>query len=480
MSDYSRPDVYIENTVSGEKPIQAVSTSVGAFVGITPRGVVGKAIRLKSWTDYIRNFANGLDTPFMKDSHMSNAVYGFFQNGGADCVVVRVSNSASVNAKATVVDAGLIAEAKDTGSWANDVMKIEVKNGAVASTFDVIITMYDTEVERLEGLTNTVGDENYFADIINNTSQFIKVNITANEVLAPTSKPVPFASGDDSLASINDTDYTEGIEAIDYAEGVNLVAVPGITAKVVQDFLIAYADKKGMYAILDSVKGADLTAVETQRKALVGENASIYFPWGKLIDPLSKNARLLKTCPPSGHIMGMMARTDSTRGVYKAPAGEEANLRGFVDLSYTLKKEDIGQLNKQNINCIISKANKGIIVWGARTLSANPKKLYVSDIRYDLMAEKSMYEGTQWAVFEPNDRDLWERLDTSLRSFLDNQWRSGALKGKTPEEAFYVKCDGELNTEENMDKGLIISEVGYAKKKPAEFVVIRIVQKTNN
>ena len=132
------------------------------------------------------------------------------------------------------------------------------------------------------------------------------------------------------------------------------------------------------------------------------------------------------------------------------------------------------------VNCIISKPNSGIIVWGARSLSTDPSKRYVSDVRYDIMVRTTVYNGTQWAVFEPNNSELWERLNTSLTSFLDTQWRSGALRGATAEEAYYVKCDSELNDDSTIESGMVVAEIGYAKQKPAEFVVVKIVQKTNS
>lgn len=178
--------------------------------------------------------------------------------------------------------------------------------------------------------------------------------------------------------------------------------------------------------------------------------------------------------------MGIYARTDSNRGVHKDPAGEEATVRGFVDLSAQITDAQIELLNPKGVNCILSKPNKGIVVWGARNIGIDTSKPYVSDLRYDLMIKQSLNSGTQWAVFEPIDENLLERLSTSLASFLDLQWRNGALLGATSEEAYYVKCDNELNDATSRNNGLLVAEIGYSKKKPAEFVVIRIVQKSNN
>ena len=251
-----------------------------------------------------------------------------------------------------------------------------------------------------------------------------------------------------------------------------------MTEQAIASALVGYCDTRNdCFAIVDAPQGADLEAVKSFRETLGGTNGAVYYPWGKIADPIGRNAKSMKVCPPSGHIMGIYARIDSNRGVYKAPAGEECVVRGFADLETVLALGSVDILNPLGINCIIAKPNKGIIVWGARSLASDPAKRYVSDVRYDLMVRQSLYEGTQWAVFEPNDENLWEKVDTSLRSFLDTQWRSGALRGSTEDEAYYVKCDSELNDDTAISNGQLVAEVGYAKQKPAEFVIIKIVQK---
>lgn len=479
MAEYLRPDVYVEEIASGEKPIQAVSTSTGALIGMTVRGEVGKPVLVTSWTEFVNKFALGCDTPFLKNSDLPNAVYGFFQNGGARCYVVRVASPSAKVATCEIEDDGLEIHAKDVGTWANDVMKVKVVTG-IGSTFNVLVYMKNELVETIENVSNNVADANYFADVINETSNYIKIAKENDKLLVTTSDIKTFAGGIDAYESVNNSDYTgeRGLTSLDTISDVNLIAIPGKTEKAIASALLGYCDTRNdCFAIIDSPQGADLEAIKTYRDSLGGTNGALYYPWGKISDPIGRSAKSVKLCPPSGHVMGVFARTDNGRGVYKAPAGEDCVIRGFADLETNLKLGAVDILNPKGINCIITKPNKGIIIWGARSLSSDTAKRYVSDVRFDLMVRKSLYEGTQWAVFEPNDSTLWEKVDTSLRSFLDTQWRSGALRGASSEEAYYVKCDAELNNESAINNGQLVAEIGYAKQKPAEFVIIKIIQK---
>ena len=475
MAEYLRPDVYVEETISGEKPIQSVSTSTGAFVGVTARGKVGEAVLVTSWTDFVNKFALGLDTPFIKNSDLPNAVFGFFQNGGARCYIVRVAPTGAKNAKCNIASEGLEIQAKDPGSWANQVLKVKVV--ANASNFNVEVYMKNERVEVIENLSNTLSDINYFKDVINDVSNYIMVADADSKDLVVTEESVALVGGDDAIATLEDTDFEKGLSALNVVEDVNLVAVPDRSS--IAQKIIDYCEGRGCHPILEAPKDATLETVKEFREELQGDVGALYFPHIKIVDPIGRNSKSLKVCSPVGHIMGVYARIDSTRGVHKAPAGEECILKGVTDLSINFPFTSISELNPLGINCLITKPNKGIMIWGARSLSDNNNKKYVSDVRYDLMVRKSVYEGTQYAIFEPNDSELWNRIDTSLRSFLDSEHKKGALRGATSEEAYYVKCDAELNTDSVIDEGKVVAEIGYAKQKPAEFVIVKIVQMQN-
>jgi phage tail sheath protein FI len=178
--------------------------------------------------------------------------------------------------------------------------------------------------------------------------------------------------------------------------------------------------------------------------------------------------------PPSGHVAGVWARNDNTRGVHKAPANEV--VRGAIGLAYSVTKGEQDTLNPNGVNCIRSFPGMGIRVWGARTLSSNPAWRYINVRRLFNFVEKSIERGTQWVVFEPNDPRLWSSVRRDVTAFLTGVWRDGALFGLSPSEAFFVKCDDETNPADVRDRGQMIVEIGMAPVKPAEFVIFRISQ----
>ena len=486
MAEFLRPDVYIQEVSTGEKPIASVSTSIGAFVGITPRGESSEPVYVTSWSDFINKFALGLSTPFLRNSDLPNAVYGFFQNGGTKCYISRVVTSTCTEAKATLsqgrakatkqaeaeaLSVGLEIKAKDKGAWANDLVNVKVATNG--SLFNVSILIKGEVVEVFEGLSNDVNHVDYFASVINETSEYIRVG---EGTLCEGNVTLTGGVTGSAVAQ----DFIDALKRLDRSE-INLVAVPGESEETILTALVSYADSRNdCFAILDAPKGASVEQITTLRKKINGTNGALYYPCGKIVDPLGRTKKSLKSCSPSGHIMGMIARTDSDRGSYKAPAGEEASLVGLVDLEVKLSVGELDLLNPLGINAIVTRPSGAIVSWGARTLSSDSSKRYISDIRYDMMVRKSLKEGTQWAIFEPNDEKLWSRLETSLSSFLESQYQAGALRGSSSEEAYYVKCDAELNTEATINNGQLISEVGYAKHKPAEFVVVRLVQKSSN
>jgi uncharacterized protein len=200
---------------------------------------------------------------------------------------------------------------------------------------------------------------------------------------------------------------------------------------------------------------------------------AVYYPWIAVRDPLNPTNKTPVLVPPSGHVAGVWARSDATRGVWKAPANEP--LAGVVSLAYRLTKEEQGDLNYNGINCLRHFAREGIRIWGARTINRDEWR-YLNVRRLFNMIEESIAESTRWTVFEPNDQSLWKSIRRDVGSFLLGQWRAGALMGASPEEAFFVKCDAETNSPDVVDAGYVVTIVGIAPVKPAEFVVFRIRQ----
>ncbi len=201
--------------------------------------------------------------------------------------------------------------------------------------------------------------------------------------------------------------------------------------------------------------------------------AAFYYPWIGISDPLSPKGDEIKI-PPSGHVAGVWARTDGTRGVHKAPANEV--MMGANGLAFQVTHEEQGGLNTNGINCIRAFSGRGIRIWGARTLSSDPEWRYVNVRRLFAMIEESIAQATRWVVFEPNDATLWKSIVRDVSAFLRLLWSQGALMGATPEQAFFVKCDAETNPPEVVDAGQVVILVGVAPVKPAEFVIFRISQ----
>lgn len=478
MASYLRPDVYVERVASGAEPIQTQGTAVAGFVGIARRGEIGEATLVTSWTEFTERFSKGLDTPFMADSDLAYAVYGYFQNGGGTAFIVRTASETAERANVLIpAENGIKIYAKDEGTWGNKLsMKVTSTQENGVDIFNVEVSLDDEVVETFEGLTNDITDENYYLPIINSDSKFITVPAGGLQV-----GEGAFSGGKDGIDDITDADFLgeRGLKALDKAEAVSIVAIPGQTSKAVQQGILDYCSgRKDCFGIVDIGLGRTPTEALEDKAEIGGSYGAVYYPWGKVVDPIGRGK--LRLTPPSGHIAGVYARTDSERGVYKAPAGTEAVVKGFVEMERGLSNGEVELLNAKAVNCIMSKPNKGIVVWGARLATPDKDRFYVSDMRLDIMIEGSLYEGTQWSIFEPNDEKLWGSLTAQVKAFLYNLWVDGALFGATPEEAYFVKCDEELNSQEVRDAGKVIIEVGYAKKKPAEFTIIRITQKANN
>ena len=254
---------------------------------------------------------------------------------------------------------------------------------------------------------------------------------------------------------------------------MNLLCIPGQTSATVNSALMSYCEnRKDVFSILDAPEASTVESVLALRKTMSCKNAALYFPWIKVSDPLSKTGKL-RSCPPCGHVMGVYARTITERGVWKAPAGTEAIVRGAIEVTTTLTTGDTDVLNPAGIVSIMPKTNYGIVIWGARDLHPDSSMKYISDVLLDINIKKSVFNGTQPFVFEPNDSKTWTRVKTTIESFLDGLWREGALFGDKSSEAYYVKCDADLNTQAMRNQGKLICEIGYANKKPAEFVIFR-------
>ena len=262
-----------------------------------------------------------------------------------------------------------------------------------------------------------------------------------------------------------------GLKAFEEVEEIAIVVAPGQTDPAIQDRVLSHCENmRYRFAVLDSPEVIEKGGVDKLPKPRDSKYGAYYFPWVEVYDPEKGNIFM----PPSGYVAGVYARVDGERGVHKAPANEI--VRGALGLRYTITKGEQDILNPKGINCIREFKGRGIRIWGARTISSDPEWRYVNVRRLFNMVEHSIEKGTQWVVFEPNDQNLWKKVTRNIKAFLSRIYMSGALFGKSPDQAFYVKCDEETNPPEVIDAGQLICEIGMCPVKPAEFVIFRIGQ----
>jgi len=289
---------------------------------------------------------------------------------------------------------------------------------------------------------------------------------------------------------VSDTDseilsYDEALALLEEVSDVAIVAAPGSSATSstlgVHLSLISHAERmKYRIAVLDTPENRSVGDARNDRAALASKHAALYYPWVVVSNPSARPSddTIPKelALPPSGFVCGIYARNDIQRGVWKAPANEV--VRGALRFEREISKGEQEVLNPEGINCLRSFFGRGNRVWGARTVSSDPEWIYVNVRRYFNYVEHSIDRSTQWSVFEPNGPALWSNITDTISSFLFAEWRSGALLGATPEEAYFVRCDRSTMTQADLDNGRLICEIGIAVIKPAEFVIFRIGQKT--
>jgi len=510
-TSYLTPGVYVEEVPAAQKPLEGVSTSVAAFVGLAPGGPVNTPMRIANWSQFASIFgdpANPAAGPFMKDAYLAHSVYGFFMNGGTLCWVIRVGSNGNgdappvVAALPTAGDTSLetlraVALPGVTGPVTIDVVEeappaAEDGTKSDGATYKIVVTAGD-QTEEFDNLVIKKG-RNSIATKVNASSKLIKIEETGSSLPDAQRAPKPgryaLAAEAPSSSSLSSSDFEGdaakrigmgGLVAIDEVsivcmpDAVKLLDGDEVLFRDAQGKLIAHCEALGdRMCILDPPPGLIPQDILEWRKDTAGYDskmAALYWPWIEVIDPLSKRPIMV---PPSGHVAGVWARTDDTRGVHKAPANEV--VMGATSLGFQLTSGEQGELNRLGINCIRAFSGRGIRVWGARTLSSDPEWRYINVRRLFNFVSQTLMEGTQWSVFEPNDDRLWLKLRASIAAFLTNVWRSGALFGTSADQAFFVKCDEETNPPEVREAGQVICEVGISPVKPAEFVIFRLSQ----
>jgi phage tail sheath protein FI len=520
MPTYLTPGVYVEEIERGPKPIEGVPTNVAAFLGEAERGPLRPRL-LTSYNDYIRWFGQSFDSA----KYLPNAASGFFANNGTTLYACRLVGSKS--ATATMNVGGFALSAVGPGVWGNHVWvqivagtTTDVNKKPIGFRLQVAywseqpgsFTIYDpfllanrTKLPRpqwtedYDDLQVNPLSADYFDKRLRDTStnQSVSPLITvqlADPTNPPTTPPAAvagafMAGGADDPTPLNNADYIgkaanartelQGLQQLelDPFRDVSIVHAPypENDQTAIALAIIDHCERmRFRVAVIDGAQENDPGNLNPREDFPIDSSyAAFYAPWITTSDPLS-GARI--NVPPGGYVVGIYARSDDQRGVFKAPANEVVN--GALDVRFQINDITQGVMNPRGVNAIRRFPDRGIRVWGARTLSSDTLWKYVSVRRLFVFLERSIYEGTQWVVFEPNDQRLWARVKDTIRLFLRSQWRQGALFGATEDEAFFITCDRTTMSQDDILNGRLICEIGIAPVRPAEFVIFRIFQNT--
>jgi uncharacterized protein len=531
MPEYLAPGVYVEEISTGPRPIEGVSTSTAGMPGETERGLLQPTL-VTSWADYQRTYGGYIDQPPLNalNANLPYAVRGFFDNGGQRLYVARVIGAGADTATGEFGGGAgpTVIQASGPGGWGNRI-RIAIRQASASTTLPAgdpnpasqwfrILVLYYREVpdplidptdpnelanplrrdpdafEDFDNLTHDPTRSNFVTTVVNSASRLIRllacpgppdlVDFDAG-VLAGT-------PGTDAPADLNafigdaaDPEDRTGLEGLLTIRDISLMSLPDEVndPNLTNALLDRCEGMKDRFAVLnETTDGVDFQVIGRHRDSTYG---GLYYPRIRVLAPHTPEGYRL--VPPSGHIMGIFARTDIERGVHKAPANEV--IRGMVSrdlnggrkpLSHTLSKREHDILNPKGVNVIrdFRADGRDIRVWGARTMSSDAMWKYINVRRLFIFIEQSIDRGTQWAVFEPNSETTWIAIRTSITNFLRTVWRNGALMGTTQDEAFFVKCDRTTMTQDDFDNGRLICLIGIAPVKPAEFVIFRISQKT--
>lgn len=519
MPNYLSPGVYMEEVDRGAKPIEAVGTAVAAFIGYTekasdmkngePISLLGKPTLVTNWSQFVAKFGG-----FIKGAYLPDSVYGYFANGGSIAYIVSIKTlgeasdpDAATAAKVTVNAEGdkpvklLDFVAKKPGPSGNN-LEVELKKEApkdgedpkkATPTYTLIVKEGGNVRETFPEVTLGKGDNNV-QTVLETQSELLTAVLVGKAELVPVTGANKLAGGEITEKAISLADYQgsttlrTGFGGLEAFDDVTMLVAPDLMTsfeageidmkgvQAVQQAMIDYCELvRYCFAILDAPPALTPQEVKEWRLEVNYDTtrAALYYPWIEIAD-MTGNPGRTRLVPPSGHMAGVYARVDNTRGVHKAPANEIVRTALGLGMKVTKGEQDL--LNPLGVNCIRSFPGRGLRVWGARTLSSDPAWKYINVRRLFNMIEESIERSTQWVVFEPNDSRLWGRVRRDVRAFLTMVWRTGALFGASPDNAFYVKCDEETNPPEARDLGQMVVEIGIAPTKPAEFVIFRIGQ----
>ncbi len=510
------PGVYVEEAPSGARSIEGVSTSTAIFVGETERGPLEPTL-IKNRTEFERLFGGYLrqgppsDPPGATGTDVLELVYAidaFFQNGGKSAYILRATEDTMETASRSAV------RASSPGAWANDALSVIFAPSTDGDTKRFRLIVYHQPigapalrmVENWDRLSTDKADENYAPAVLKRslyvtwapgapvvrptTLDATNVNATEAELLTLAAR-TRLSGGVGGLTDVPAVQYAKLLRRLDGITDASLLVLPGKTGDHVNTGL-AYVESRplrDLFYIVDLPRqeaSAEVTAAAQATRTFFQEKltaktdlAAVYWPWVEVSDPVGVGQDPTRFVAPSGHLAGLYARTDARRGVWKAPAGVEATLLGVRSLEFKVLDAHQDDLNPLGINALRLVPSAGVVAWGARTMRPGSEWRYVSVRRTAIFLRKSIFEGIQWVVFEPNDEPLWASLRLNVEAFMEQQFRQGAFAGRTSREAYFVKCDAETTTEADKAAGIVNLWVGFAPLRPAEFVVVKLSQKVN-
>jgi len=505
-SNLTYPGVYIEEVPSLVRTITGVSTSVTAFIGRARKGPDDKAETIHNFTEFERIYGG-----LWKMSNLGYAVDQYFLNGGKEAIIVRVHHEAK-NVEFELTGSQLKLKATNPGLWATN-LEIEIdhdidkeieKEREDKTLFNLLVLDKSSgEKETFFNISADPDKPSFIGSLLEDQSELIKVtgDVPLEKPPAGTFALIEGSGSDGARLSDEDiigsaiTEQKSGMRLLDDVDLFNILCIPpdipsyevnSNTSVLVYSEAIAYCNTKRAFLIVDppqSWTNKNKPRDEIEDTSLVParhKNAAIWFPRIKMPDKMNGNQ--LREFVPCGVIAGLMARTDTERGIWKSAAGLDAILIGVTDLTVKLTDEENGELNPLGINCLRSFDFAGKVNWGARTMRGKDRLAdewkYIAVRRTALYIEESLYRGTQWVVFESNDEKLWSQIRLNVGAFMQDLFVKGAFQGTDPKKAYFVKCDAETTTQTDIDKGIVNILVGFCALRPAEFVVIKIQQIT--
>ena len=494
MATYSRPGVYVQETLNPIQPVAGPSSNtVGAFAGSSDAGPTTPVL-ITSWSQYASLYDNWNLTT---NNNLPLAVYMFFANGGSQCYVLRVTGSGAVAATRSLNDragtpvATLKVTAANVGSWGNT-LNVSITDSTTTGYFNLVVYLGGSAagniVEQWTDITMVSTDPRYAVSVINNNSSYIVAQDLASASVAPTKNPALIANqalstGADGT-TVSGSNIVTALSAFDVIPQSLVLNIPGYTDATTVNGAISYATGttrlNDVFVVVDGINDTVANQLTLAASYTATSQAAVYYPQITIADPtvgVGATTGAIKTIGAGAAVVGLYASTDASRGVFKAPAGLQARLAGAVSVT-PLANADLDSLNTASaaVNAIRYISGAGIVVMGARTLKPGYVDRYVPVRRTLIYLEKSLQDLTRFAIFEPNDTRLWARINATVSSFLTSFWSQGGLTGTTPSAAYFVKCDAVLNPQSSIDNGFVNIQVGVALQRPAEFVVINIGQ----